>query len=370
MQNISVIVIVIYLLTSLCNSCSYAYYTHYNMLETQYTNYGLIGAVLPIVAYKCKFKHKYVVYVFVKLFAFVYMYIFYQTPSVYIFNSALHKIMECILKYTFYWKYICYVSTFTDIPHTFHMYGIASNISFFMTHKISHFIEYFNVSMNTHHVFVSVVCLAYLLLGTLVYLKYDVPEKHILMNEKINKKRCIYQMLAQYSASFIPYYISRNIEYTDVHYATIIASIFILSLNGKLLDYLSIYNAKNLTNFINIICIMLFLHISDPMVHKIIYVISISTKNIIFDSLHTLLHINHKKNVIDIYLSFELIATVLSYFTVYMISFAYQSIQIAFIACLILVEFCTEYKLHSYYIKDKEISECISNIIECELDNI
>ena len=369
MQNISVIAIVI-LLTSLCNSCSYAYYCHYNMLDTEYTNYGLIGAVLPVVTYKCKFKHKYALYIFVNLFAFVYMYIFYQVPSVYIFNSALHKVMECILKYTFYWKYISYVSTFTETSKTFHIYGIASNLSFFMTHKINESIAYFDIPMNSNHAFVSAVCLLYLIIGIVVYVNYDVPEKHILMNENISRKRCTYQMLTQYSASFIPYYISSNIEHSNIHYAVIIASIFILSLNGKLLHYLTIYNAKSLTNIINIVCIVLFFNISDHVVHKIIYVVSVSTKNIIFDSLHALLFINHKKNVIDIYLSFELIANVLSYYTVYIISCMSKSVHIAFIACIILFQFCTEYTLQRYYLKDKEITECITNINECELDAI
>ena len=207
-------------------------------------------------------------------------------------------------------------------------------------------------------------CAGYLLIGGIVLRMYDVEEKHILMHDNVNYKRANIKSTCIFLSSCVMYGTINLYKKDETsHIATIIGSSIVLTLNGKLLEYCEYNILRVVSTLLSLIilCCMEYLKSYNKYIIDCGTAVIIGCKLIIFDSVHQMLHITHKKNVIDRYIGLEIVAMSCAFVLVHFIpeNFLFQFC----IACCLLQLLYERYTL-KYYRKDESFLECINNLNE------
>ena len=314
------------------------------------------ACIFPYLLYKINFKSKWFLFVFVQLFSLLYVHIFEGTNTAHFFTSLV-DFSDILLRYNLYWKYIVYNTLTLENAKSFHLYASTSYVAYHMDEQINKFIP---ESLNT--VYLLYTCSGlYLCIGVLVFFMYTVDEKHILMYDKISVKRALLKSVIIYSSmcNLLNTLTKFESDYTD--YSTIIASCVILTVDGKLLqyfDYTMLNHVSAIVTFISYIT-MTYINNYESIIVSICLQLLIGTKFIVFDSVHQILHITHKKNVIDKYIGIEIIAMSTAYLTIY---FLPQSISLYFMIVCTLVQLMCEHFIIKYYKKDVEFLNCVAQL--------
>ena len=216
------------------------------------------------------------------------------------------------------------------------------------------------VTITPNYVFYGTL-IAYLIIGLIGLKYYNVEEKHILMYDLVNYKRAYMQSSTVFFNTLALYSALRLYNNDNVHIAAIIGSCIVLTLNGKLLSWFSADKLRYVSATLTLFCILFMYYF--PLYEKTIVYggvsILIGCKYIIFDSVHQILHITHKKNVIDRYIGLEIIAQSVSHVCVYFIP-EYLLFYAVIASCIFQI--CNERYILKYYRKDAEFLDCISQL--------
>ena len=347
----------IYIILSLCMGLSRWYVIQNGIDVPKYVKlYSHCACIFPFLLYKLNFKTKWFFYIFVQLFSLLYVYIFDGKNTTYFFVSLI-DFSDLILRYNLYWKYIVYNTLTLEETKAFHMYASASYIAYHIDSQLEKWIPtyfYGDILLYT-------CCISYLCIGIIVYYMYNVEEKHILMYDKVSKKRALLKSFIIYTSSCNFLILISNYKSSYTHYATLIASCIILTFNGKLLQYFDYSKLNHISALITLLCYVLIktVKVYENYILSIGLQVVIGTKFIVFDSVHQILHITHKKNIIDKYIGLEIIGMSCAYVTVYFIPDSYQ--HYIYVLLTIIQLICEEY-VKKYYHKDVDFLNCISQL--------
>ena len=351
----------IYIFLSICNGFSRWYVNKFNIATpAYYTLFPYCACILPYLTYKINFKSKWFFYIFLQFFSLVYVYIFLSKNVVY-FHTSLITFTDLLLRYHIFWKYIVYNTIETKDTKSFHLYATCSYFAYHIHYQIDRLMKL--VSFDPNYVFYG-CCISYILIGFFGFMTYNVEEKHILMHDLLNKKRAFIKAFCVYFSECIMLIVLKQYSpYVHMHFATIIGSSLILTLNGQLLKTFNYDKLRYVSSVLSLLTIlgMNFATIYKDYIIRAGIALITGSKLIIFDSLHQVLHITHKKNVIDRYIGIEIIFMSLAYVTVYYISQQYLFYYSIF-CCVCLFAF--QIQTLKYYNKDVEFLECISQLDE------
>lgn len=350
-----ILAMIIYIVLSLCMGLSRWYVIQNDIEVPSYVKLYSYGAsIFPFLLYKLNFKTKWFFYIFVQLFSLLYVYIFEGKNTTYFFISLI-DFSDLILRYNLYWKYIVYNTLTLEETKTFHMYASASYIAYHIDSQLEKWIpSYFHGD-----ILIYTCCIVYMCIGIIVYYMYDVEEKHILMYDKVSKKRALFKSLIIYTSSCNFLLIVSNYNTSYTHYATLIASCIILTFNGKLLQYFDYTKLNHIGALMTLLCYVLIKTVHYNYILSIALQVVIGTKFIVFDSVHQILHITHKKNIIDKYIGLEIICMSCAYVTVY---YLVDAFEIYVFIALTMIQLFSEHYIKKYYIKDVDFLNCISQL--------
>jgi hypothetical protein len=345
----------LYILLSACMGLSRHYVEMYNVNVPSYVYLYAHGAcIFPLILYQMNFKSKWFLFIFTQLFSLVYVYIFSSKNTIYFFTSLI-DFSNIVLRYNLFWKYIVYNTLTLDETKNFHIYASASYIAYHMDSQIKNWIPIHN------DILIYICCPLYIIIGIVVYFLYVVEEKHVLMYDKISIKRMMLKGSIIYfsTCNFLNILSNFKTEYT--HYAAIIASCFVLTLNGKLLQIFDYTKLNHVSGFITLFAYlaMKYLNFNRDFIMSICLQIVIGTKFIVFDTVHQVLHITHKKNIIDQYIGLEIIAMSNAYVTIY---FLPQFLQVYFFILCVVLQLVAERLVIKYYKKDVDFLTCIAQL--------
>ena len=353
---------IIYILLSICNGLSRWYVKQHNVIvPEEYSLLPFCASVLPYLSYKLNYKSKLFVFIFIQIFALLYVYIFESSSVIYFFYSLI-DFSNMILRYHLYWKYIVYNTLLLEETAGFHIYASCSYFSFHIEYQIDRLMKH--ISIDQDFVLYG-CCVMYAIIGATVLRLYNVDEKHILVHDIVNKRRAFIKLMCVYFSECIMLGILKIYctQCSGSHIATIIGSFLILTLNGKLLklfQYDKLIYVSGTISLIVLLC-MKFANIYKEYIIRAGIALITGSKLIIFDSLHQILHITHKKNVIDRYVGLEIIALSLAYVTIYYIQQMYIFYFSIFCCIGLLI---SETFTVKYYKKDQDFLECISQLDE------
>ena len=181
------------------------------------------------------------------------------------------------------------------------------------------------------------------------------------MCDKTSKKRALLKFLIVYFSTCNTINTLRCYTSEYTHYALIIASCIILTINGKLLMYFDYPKLNHVSAYVTCVCYLVMAHVQKyrNVVISLCLQMVIGTKYIVFDSVHQILHITHKKNIIDKYIGVEIIAMSLGSVSIYFMPYMYLYYFMIF--CTMMQILC-EHRIIRYYNKDVEFLECITQL--------
>lgn len=354
--------ILIYLLLLLCMSVSHILYQNSNTLN--YTLLGNFIVFIPIVTYKISLSYKLIFFIFIQMFMMIYMYIFRNRTIMANIFELTNEILYIILLYSFYWKYILYTTTSIDIGKSqFHIYGIVANFGYFFNDKLLLLYNTFNFIDIDILVFSSSIL--YVLLGGLIFKFYKTEEKHVLYSDYINKRKLFNMSLCYFFNEVIFMYFLKQYKINYHKYdSMVIATFFILSLNGKLLQILPYQYLCIIPSIIYSSVFILLHFFKNTTIQGISLIFIIGIRNVVFETSYKLLQISHKKQVIEKLVNIDIFIIILAHIVVHFLPFNFY---FSLFFCLLFGFF--ELFTIKWMKKDLEINECLNELESTQIAN-
>ena len=337
-----------------------------------YEIYGNILGIIPLLTSKIYFSYKFIFYIFVEMFTMIYMYIYSESTLIEEFYVMNKRTLGTILLYSFYWKYILYNTKDLEVGrNNMHIYAINANLCYYIEGNIKKIIRWMNelgYYLNEFYM-VSCVSIIYIIIGLIVYKKYETKERNVLYSDYMSRKKLITNSIIVLMNEIIYLEIIERYGNQIVFSApTLIGSMLFITINGKLMNipYKYLIYGPSLM-YIIIICTLTITDIKS--IRDLCVIITIGVKYIMFECKYKLLQITSKKDVIELYINYDIIVMVLGTFMVQMKRIMYGNtiydiyVMMMMIICTIIMERRT-LKMNE---KDEDITECIKQINDCQL---